>query len=587
MKRFILAIVCIAAVAAVPFLGQNQQGKLASLIQAGNRKAALDMIRAGANVNEAQPDGTTPIHWAVYRVDSELMEALIAKKAKANVRNELGSTPLAEAVKLSDSRLVKMLLDAGSGSEGANEDGQTALMLAIKNGDLPIVQMLVDAGANVNAVEKVQNQTPLMWAAAATRNAPEMVKLLLSKGADVKARAKFTDWPSQITSEPRAQYHAYGGLTALLYAARGGCYGCVEAMVGAGADVNLPTPEGVTPLMMALDNNSNDVAKFLLDHGANPKLWDVYGRTALYIAIDKKTVAGAAPAGGRGGPGGGGRGGAQGAAGAGQGAAAGRGGRGGGQAGPGGAGRGGSPAEARAVRGPVVSSMDIINALIASGVDLNAQLSMRRPSNQGGRFSDPLLSTGTTPLLRAVVNNDAETIRLLLDKGANANIFGMGTTPFLLAAGANPYGGRGGGAGPGVNLALLDIFIQHGADVNSQVTGVATYSMRIARQPSDSEGITALHAAVLAQNVELVRYLLDHGARTNVADASGRTPLDILNGAPGRRAATNADASGLAPLNLAIPQGVRGAVAQGGRGNSPAAQEIRRLLQNAAQNSQK
>ena len=173
MKRFILAIVGVVAVAAL-FLAQAQQGKLASLIQAGNRKAVLDMIRAGADVNEEQPDGTRPIHWAVYRVDYELLEALIAKKAKANVTNELGSTPLAEAVKLNDARMVKMLLDAGSGPEGANADGETALMLAIKDGDLPIVQMLVDAGASVNATEKVQDQTPLMWAADATQNAPEM-----------------------------------------------------------------------------------------------------------------------------------------------------------------------------------------------------------------------------------------------------------------------------------------------------------------------------------------------------------------------------------------------------------------------------
>jgi hypothetical protein len=57
----------------------------------------------------------------------------------------------------------------------------------------------------------------------------------------------------------------------------------------------------------------------------------------------------------------------------------------------------------------------------------------------------------------------------------------------------------------------------------------------------------------------------------------------VLNGAPARRAATNADAAGLAPLNLAIPQGVRGAVAPGARGNTAAAQEIRAMLQEAAQ----
>ena len=152
----------------------------------------------------------------------------------------MGSTPLAEAVKLGDARLVKMLLDAGSGPEGTNDDGQTALMLAIKNGDLALAQMLVNAGANVNAVEKVQDQTPLMWAASASQNSEEMVKLLISKGASVKARAKSTDWPAQMTSEPRAQYHSYGGLTPLHYAARNGCYYCVEALVGAGADVNVP-----------------------------------------------------------------------------------------------------------------------------------------------------------------------------------------------------------------------------------------------------------------------------------------------------------------------------------------------------------
>ena len=256
------------------------------------------MIKAGADVNQAQPDGTRPIHWAVYRVDHELVDALIAKKARVDVANEFGHTPLAEAVRQGDARIVKTLLGAGSGTEGANADGQTALMVAIKNGDLPVFQMLIDAGAKVNVVEKVQDQTPLMWAAAATRNAAEMVKVLIAKGATVNARARFTDWPSQITSEPRAQYHAYGGLTPLLYAARGGCYACVEALVAAGADVNLPTPEGVSPIMVALDNGHNGVARLLMERGGNPHVWDVYGRTALYIAVGNAGGGGAAGGGG-------------------------------------------------------------------------------------------------------------------------------------------------------------------------------------------------------------------------------------------------------------------------------------------------
>jgi ankyrin repeat protein len=131
-----------------------------------------------------------------------------------NVTNEFGSTPLAEAVKLADARMVKSLLDAGANHESPNGDGETALMLAIKTGDMPIFDMLIKAGANVNAVEKFHNQTPLMYAADAPKNAAEMMKALLAKDANVKPRELFTDWPNQISSEPRAQYRPVGGLPA-------------------------------------------------------------------------------------------------------------------------------------------------------------------------------------------------------------------------------------------------------------------------------------------------------------------------------------------------------------------------------------
>ena len=592
MKRFIVSIVLMAALV-TPSLPQGKTGQLATAIQDGKRAAALEMIRAGADVNEAQPDGTSPIHWAVYRFDYDLVDALIAKKAKADVTNEFGSTPLAEATKQGAARMVKTLLAAGSGTEGANEDGQTALMIAIKNGDLPVFNLLIDAGAKVNTVEKVQDQTPLMWAAAAARNAPEMVKVLIAKGANVNARAKFNDWPGQITSEPRAQYHTYGGLTPLLYAARGGCYACVEALVSAGADVNLPNNEGMTPMMIALDNNQNGVAKFILDHGANPKVWDIYGRTALYVAIDHAPGA-AAAGGGRGAGGQGGRGGG--------GAAGGRGGGGGAPGGGAGRGDGGGAVAA----GPQVSSMEIINLLLAAGVNPNTELNARRPeAGSGGRFADPLLSSGTTPLLRALINNNIEVARLLLDNGANPNIYGMGISPWLHAAGLTSgvlSTGRGGGPGRGgdggtVNTEFLDVMIKHGADVNAQVNGANKYSGRISyaqRDPNftqSNEGMTALHVAVRSQNSTLVRYLLDHGASTNIIDASGRTPLDVLNGVPALPPAVGAESEGLIPREAlakvapnapATIAGRGGGGARGAASNSPVVQEIRTMLQNAA-----
>ncbi len=342
--------------------------------------------------------------WAIERGEYEIAEALLAKKANVNATNEFGVNPLTIAARQSNARFVKMLLDAGAKVDSRNPDGETALMMAITGSDVSLVQMLVNAGANVNTIEEFHRQTPLMYAAASNRNAAQMVKILLSKGADVKPRALYTDWPSQVTSEPRTQYRSVGGLNALLYAARGGCYQCVDDLIAAGADVNVPTPEGVTPLMTALDNQHNEVARLLMDKGANLNVWDWWGRTALWIAVDRK--ASAAAAGGGGGFGGGG--GARGAA-----AGGGRGGGRGGRGGP-------VPDESS---GPAVPSMEIINALLNAGVDVNQEMNFHRPndaSGNRGRFADNQVSTGTTPLFRGVQNNDVEVIQALLAKGGRS-----------------------------------------------------------------------------------------------------------------------------------------------------------------------
>jgi ankyrin repeat protein len=533
MKHFMLAVFCAAA--AAPLFAQAPKDSLASLIQAGNRKAALERIRAGADVNEPQPDGTRPILWAVYRLDYEVLDALIAKRAKVDVANEFGSTPLGEAASLGDARMVESLLHAGARPDLPNQDGETPLMLAIKSGALPVVDLLVKAGANVNARETFHNQTALMWAAAAQQNAGEMVKLLLSKGADVKPRALYRDWASQMTSEPRVQYRPVGGLTALLYAARNGCYACVEALLGAGADVNLPTPEGVTPLMLAIDNDHPDVAKLLLDSGTKPDVWDWWGRTALYIAVDRKVSAVR---------------------------------RRGGQAGAGG--RADQVRDASPRGG--VTSMDIVNALLAAGVDVNSQLHMRRPSrgDGGDRYSGYFENTGCTPLMRAALSDDVEVARVLLDNGASPNIGAMGLTPFLIAAGAGAGGGdlitaataRSGAA----NQAFMDLLVQYGADVNAQITGTNTYSLRIMRYPPvRPEGMSALHLAAQRGRTEVVRYLLEKGANPELVDAEGHKPIDLVG--------TGGRGEGAPPA--------AGAAAQGG---PEAAAELRALLQNAASN---
>ena len=90
--------------------------------------------------------------------------------------------------------------------------------------------------------------------------------------------------------------------------------------------------------------------------------------------------------------------------------------------------------------GPRVSSMDIINALLAADVDPNprAQHASPQPGRQQRTFRREPLSTGCTPLFRATQSNDMEVVQALLAKGANPNINAMGFTPFLVAAGVGP-----------------------------------------------------------------------------------------------------------------------------------------------------
>jgi ankyrin repeat protein len=136
--------------------------------------------------------------------------------------------------------------------------------------------------------------------------------------------------------------------------------------------------------------------------------------------------------------------------------------------------------------------------------------------------------------MRAVLGGDAEVVRALLDKGASPDIRAMGLTPFLIASGV------GGGVGSGdaataasaarpANPAVMDLLVQHGADVNAQVTETKTYSLRILRYPPPRpEGISALHAAAQNGRTDLVRYLLDKGANRDLADADGHKPIDLV-----------------------------------------------------------
>jgi uncharacterized protein len=416
---------------------------------------------------------------------------LLDRGAVPNAANKYGSTPLAEAVKLADVGMVKKLTDAGADVEAPNADGQTALMLAARAGALDVAKLLIERGANVNTTEAWRGQTALMW--AVDGNYPELAQLLLEHGADVHARADANEWRTQITSEPRGQYRPRGGLTALLYATRSGCTRCVRALLEAGADIDQPNPDGVTPLMVALDNFHFDTARVLLDAGANPHRWDWWGRTPLYVAVDMNSYA-----------------------------------------------RRPQPAPATSE----TSGTDIIRLLLQAGVNPNSQLNMHRPGRGGNssRFVDDVLTTGATPLLRAAIGHDVAAVQLLLEHGALVDLPNvMGVTPLLGAAGMgiSPRDRRldlDGDVQARV-VATLELLLAAGADVNARVTDIESRSARIARisTMTDRLGQTALFGAAKFGWARVAELLLAHGADASAKDALGKTPLDAAEGRTGGR----------------------------------------------------
>src|SRR3977135_488659 len=92
----------------------SAESRLPERIQAGDRRAGMARVAAGADVNQAQPDGATPLHWAVYHVDRELVATLLKRGAKPNVVNKYGASPLTEAVRVANAELVARLLEGGA-----------------------------------------------------------------------------------------------------------------------------------------------------------------------------------------------------------------------------------------------------------------------------------------------------------------------------------------------------------------------------------------------------------------------------------------------------------------------------------------
>ena len=222
--------------------GAAAQTALLDATRGADHSAAMGLLAERADPNQAESDGTTPLHWAVHHDDAELVRRLLEAGADVTAANDYGATPMSEAAVTANVAVLAALLDAGADVDSPNADGQTALMVVARGGNTAGAKLLLERGADVNAREQRKGQTALMWAAAQSHSG--MVDLLLASGADVDARSTVNDWERMVTAEPRQKNLMPGGFTPLLYAARQGCVECAKALVAAGAAVDLTDPDG-------------------------------------------------------------------------------------------------------------------------------------------------------------------------------------------------------------------------------------------------------------------------------------------------------------------------------------------------------
>lgn len=418
-------------------------------------------------VNATTPDGSTALLWAAHRGDVAQVKGLIGRGANVSLGNRYGATPMSEAATQGETEIIALLLKAGADVNSANAEGETALMEVARTGRIDAAKLLLSHGADVQARETWGGQSALMW--AVTQDHPDMMKVLIQHGADVNARSKVHDWQRKVTAEGRPKDMHRGGLTPLLYAVRDGCIACAQILLKAGAEVNLPDPDRVSPLELALLNLHWDMAKLLILRGADVHGWDQWGQTPLYVAVDMNTV----PAGGH-------------------------------------------PDQPSTDQ---TQGLDVITMLLDRGANPNAQLMVAPPLRQAvfDRNSDQMLTTGATPLLRATRGVDIPAMQLLLARGALVDLPNVeGVTPFLAAAGAgrNVPATRGKFRTEAEAIATAKLLQAAGANVNA-----ATRS-----------GETAMHSAALRGWSDMVTYLAQLNVKLDAPAASSLTPLDYAMG---------------------------------------------------------
>lgn len=519
--------------------------RLSEAAMRGNHAAVTSLLSQGVDIDGAQGDGSTALHWAAFNDDLETTKALLAAGANVKVSTrEGGITPLFMACTNGNPAIIEALLKAGADANSVKANGTTALMLAASSGNAQAVKILLDRGAKVDAREAVHGQTALMFAAALNRDA--VVTMLLAHGADPNIatavrkmeRVRFDqdgnvveDRPAggrggrgapakteeQMSAEAAASFmkraneaqrsdldalsHAIGfkssnyalsvpkakagdvaarpprkvgadfmgGMTALLYAAREGHMETVKALIEGPkphADINqVSGGDKFSAMVTAIANGHLTMAKYLLDHGADPNLVTVSGLTALYASIDVQWAPKAwFP----------------------------------------------QPTTDQ----EKVTYLELMKALLDHGANVNAQVGEKlwfRSFTNDYTWVDP---AGATAFWRAAQSSDTAAMRLLMEYKADPKLASKsGDTPLMAAAGIG-WAANWSVNAPTPLVDAVKYCVELGNDVNA----------------ADNRGYSALHGAAYLGDNDMINYLVSKGAKVDAKSKGGDSPADMANG---------------------------------------------------------
>jgi uncharacterized protein len=460
---------------------------VADAAQAGDAAQVRQLIKSGADVNAPTADGSTALLFAAYDSNIELIKALLGAGANPNVANNFGVTPLLQSARYGDAAAIEALLKGGADVEKAQRDGETPLMAASRAGSVAAVKLLLQHGANPNKVESLEDQTALMWATA--EGHLDVVDALLTAGANPNMKARL----SELTKRSTRTDFPSGGFTAVMWAVRNGDEPLVERLVKGGADLKLTNGDGATAMMLAIVNDRFDLAAKLLGLGADANDGSLYYAVEMHDATtDWRAKDGT---------------------------------------------------RLRADHPNDLTALDLIKVLLDHGADPNKLF-------QGQMHSASMCcdtKANATPFYRAAVAADVEGLKLMIAKGANLewappkaekgprDLLGpsnAGKTPLMVAMDGGKGVGMAGGPGDireGAEapfreksnrnpLDAMQVLIDAGANINAKTP----------------EGDSALHIAAFAGKIDVVRLLAKNGADLKLKDGAGLTALQVVEKQPPR-----------------------------------------------------